>query len=403
MTVGGGGRGNFPGTFWGVDRSRGMIRFGAAALWALQLSACGLKPGTRQEGEVVEAQGPSVEAARRNAVGSLLDMYVSSATLASAAPELDRSVLAHADRYVSESRVVSEDAGAPARVRALIAPGRLREEIDLMDLENRERLAGARRVMVALKGEAAACLVCGGTQAWKSGGLHEPGACRPAGCASSQLKRGLQRRGFLAWDFSDRRQVPDSAWGGPREAAAGLGADVLVDGDAAAEPVEDRTLAGYHQARGRVRAGASSLLEGRSYGIDVDEQAVAVDITTAGARSRALENAGERAAEELAEGLRKNGWGGTREIAVLIAGLQDLAAARRIISDLRRIPGVRAASLVAQEGPFALLRAHSELEASELAASLLGYKSHGLHPVSVETDFIELEIPRPKKGWWANL
>ncbi|MBI5211628.1 MAG: hypothetical protein HY927_16790 [Elusimicrobia bacterium] len=386
------------------------------SFWSLRL-------GTREDGEVVEARGKDLPEARRNAVGSLLGLYVSSRSMADSKAVLDEKILARAAEFVKRCKILRKDGGVVV-ARVLVALPKLSEEVDRLGLAGG---GGGLKILLAIDEEAGkACRLCPAS----AGVVSEKGSvtetCRDAGCASDSLRRALIRRGFAALDLSDRTN-PLLAGAGrtadPLGVARLVGADILVRGAARADPVSDERLKGYHVCRAKASLSASRLAPSPAGGerpappgdaggeagspaaladVSLDGEATAVDMGEAGAATKALENVGEILGDSLATRMAVL-WRVDAEIPVVIVGMKEIADVKRIIEDARRLPDVRAVSLARFLPPEARLRVRTGRPGDELAAQFLGMKAYGFSALAVGTDLVELEmlkVPSDEDKWF---
>jgi hypothetical protein len=332
--------------------------------------------------EVVEASGPDVAAAERNAVASLFSLYLSSAEVSGSRAVLEEKVLARAPAFIRKREVLRRS-GPGTSIRALVRVGSLGEEISRLGLDSGLGLKGRAKVLVALS--------------------EDGRACRDAGCASEALRRALVRRGFSAYDLSDRVN-PLSAGSPPRDpraAARTLGADIIVTGSARVEAVEDGRLTGPEGSGQGYQVGkavlelSAELLNGSGEALPVRVEASAVDLSAASAFAKALDNAGEMAGDAVAEKAAK-GWKVDSELSLVVVGLRDLEAGRRLIDDLRTLPGLSGVGLASYSPPETRLKVRTGLAADGLASAVVGMRSYGFNILAVGSDLVELEVLRDK-------
>ncbi|MBI5882484.1 MAG: hypothetical protein HZB91_05205 [Elusimicrobia bacterium] len=375
-----------------------------AALAALSLQGCsswGLGAGSQGDGEVVEASGPDLTAAKRNAVASLFGLFLSSASLPAAQAVLDEKILARAPFFIRKHKVLQQSAAGGAVIRAVVRVGSLGSEIERLDLDAGLGPKGKARILIAMSEEGgAACRLC------DSGGPKEGPdgfTCRDAGCASEALRRALVRRGFSAYDLSDRLNPVFTKDGGsadPRAAARDLAADILIQGSARASAVQDDRLTrpdgavpGYRVGRGTLDLSAELL--SRKETVPVKAEATAVDMSEASAFAKALENVGDKAGDALAEHASA-GWKVDSEMSLVVVGLKDLGSARRVINDLRALPELRSVALSSHLPPETRLRVRTGLAADQLASIVLGMRSYGFNVLAVGSDLVEVEVLRER-------
>lgn len=363
----------------------------ALPLLAWSCAGGALRLGTSKAGEVVEAGGKAdlapglkkaraqaVDDARRQAVRGLLDLYLAPARQAEVADILDKKILHQPRRFIKKDKVVSEgraEAAQEVRLRALVSTQELGRALEGLGLVAPEGVKGKPRVMISIR---------------ETG----PGAGRDVGRASEAMRRALVARGYAAFDFSDAMNEPHQKTGEPAEAeraAKGLKPDVLVTGQARAAAVEDPRLEGARAYRARL------LLEAVTWPAQEklaawSQEASAIDLAPDAAAAKALENAGELACDALREALSRR-FVERAEISLVVAGLGGLSEARRLLADLRGLPGVAGAALHSISGRDVRLRVFVEkLPADELAAVLRGLKGWRLSVRGVEPDFNYLEL-----------
>ncbi|MBI4679335.1 MAG: hypothetical protein HY748_17305 [Elusimicrobia bacterium] len=332
-------------------------------------SLWGLRVGTSDDAEVVQGAGGDLDAAKRNAVASLFGLYLSSPAAASAQDVLNDKVLARAHFFIRRHEVVKESAPGPGAqggivIRAAVKYAALGVEIERLGIPAGFGAKGRAKVLIALTEEArGACLAAG-----LAAGLP---AGREAGCASEALRRALIRRGFSI-------------------AAERLGADILVQGHASAQAVEDGRLASYRVGLAKLDLTAvRSSKEGEA--LAVQTEAAAVDLSEASAEASALDNAGDMAGDSLA-GRMASAWRQDCEVGMVVVGLKDLAAARRLIDDLRSLPELSEVALVSRLSPETRLKVRSGLPSDELVSRVLGMRSYGFNVLAVGSDLVELEV-----------
>ncbi|MFA6004116.1 MAG: hypothetical protein WC881_08605 [Elusimicrobiota bacterium] len=366
----------------------------AVPLAALLACACaGLKPGPHkagfvQEEEVValaesgttpaEQQEQALITAERQAVSGLLDLYIASHTWAASTKILDDNILASPRAYIRKWRIAAQipvPGGRKLRVRALVATAKLLRDLEGLGLVRPEGVYGTPRILLALQEK----------------GL---GAGRDVGRASDALRRQMSARGYEVQDFSDRLNAKHQDTGSVIEAAAAAkaaGANVLIYGAASAAPVRDDRLAGYSSFSGQVSAQAYSVPAARVLASET-VQATAVDMSPLTAAAKALENAGDLAAEKLAADLG-DVFRERSEIVLAVSGLAGMERLHKLTADVRALPGV-AGAVVTYIGPGGarLLIFVEKLSPDELAARLLRLPGYAFIVRTVEADYRYLEM-----------
>jgi|GEM_PF-5808570 len=372
------------------------MRAGAVAAAALLLCGCAeLKAGLGGRGLVVESQAAvperdrvlGVAAAERRAVEDALGLFISSATRAASEAALEEKILSSPRAYVRRYQVLPSsgpsgggDAGvARVRLLALVATDKLRKDLDALGLVRPEGVYGAPRLLVSLK---------------EAG----PGAGREVGRASDAMRRGLVARGYEVQDLSDHQNARYQKTGAREEvlaAARVAAAQLAVNGTAQAQAVVDERFSGLRPFRARVEASAF-WVGTRGLVAHVDVEATAVDLALESAAGKALEDAGQLAADKLAAEFS----GRFHERSVLelgAAGFTELGRIRRFMADLRGLPGVAGAAVVALTPELIRLEVFVEkLAPEELAALLMRLPGYSFEVRSVETDYryVEVEVTR---------
>jgi len=363
------------------------LRAGAAALAALLGCGCaGLHVGLSDKGVVVAAQGEApipgfraedVAEAQRRAVGDVLELFISSTTRAASAAALEANILSSPRAYIRKYEVL--ESSGPARVLALVATDRLLKDLDGLGLVRPEGVYGTPRILISLK---------------ETG----PGAGRDMGRASDALRRQLSARGYEVRDFSDRllpRSQKDGSLAEVLAAGKASGAGLVVAGTALAQPVLDERLLGLQTFRASVAVTAVSSA-GAAPIADVNAQATAVDLATATAAGKALEDAGALAGEKLAAALSGR-FRERSEIDLGLKGFQALDPLRRFMADLRAVPGVAGAAVAVMMSDEVKAKVFVEkLSLEDMAVVLLRLPGYSFDIRAVETDYryIEAETTR---------
>lgn len=330
----------------------------AAALAVLLLSGCAgglLRKGLTKTGIVLEAaaDGPSSDealaAAKRAAVDSVLDLYVSSAVRREDGGLLSQAVLGDAGRFIKDLKVLESgrnEASFHAKIRALVLYPQLGLELERLGIPGKMLGPGGPGLSLSISEDS-------------------------AGRAAGALRRALALRGF-----------PIVAPGkGP--------AAVHLAGRASARPIADRRLGSFHASNAAfdlavaTAASAAPILSFR-------QEASAVDVTAEGSSAKALENAGalmgEKAGDELASRYPAR-W----ELEAVVVGLKGLPQIRGFLAEARRLPQVKGLWLESIAPPELRLRLFSGVAADELAGSLVKMKGRPLKLAAVESDYLELE------------
>jgi hypothetical protein len=357
-----------------------------AILIASLFSDCaGLQAGPQKKGVALDAEGQgastpeAVAQAEGRAVSELIDLFVSSTTRAAKADLLEKDFLSSPRAYVRSFKILSKTAGsggAKVVVRSLVSVDKLAKGLEDAGLVRPSGLFGRPKILISLK---------------EAG----PGAGRDVGMASDMLRRQLAARGFLAQDYSDRLNPKHQSTGSRAEAVAAAkaaGAGVLLTGTAFAEPAPDDRPTGYQSYRGRVSARALEVFSGAALG-DIAAEATAVDLSAVAAAVKALENAGDSAADKLA-GLLEKQVGRRSEMSVAVYGLGGVPGALGFVRQVRALPGVEAAAVSGLAAKDMRLRIFAlNLSTDDLASLFLRMPGRSMDVRSVDTDYnlIELE------------
>lgn len=344
-------------------------------LLSFGLGACTwgrLRAGSTPDGVVVPVSSTDPRAARRQALESVLPMFLPPYDLKARSAVLDEKVFARPDRFVGREKLGGLQ-GSLVEVR-LDALAAVLEDAGLMRPAG--FAAGADRVLLA---------------------ISESDGGYGIGPAADSMRRALLARSIAAADARDplnpvkfKAKTADEA---VAEASAG-GVDWLVLGRTAAG-VEPDAQAGAWRAAARLD-GELYALKGSTLPVAVPAQASAVDVSSAAALGRALEAAGAEVAAGVAARLEK-GRSGLLEYQVFFLPPREAARIRRLVETLRGVEGVVAASLRVWRGPedAAVVRVYaSGMSAEELAARLLR-NDHSLTLAGVEPDERRITLETP--------
>ncbi len=215
-----------------------------------------------------------------------------------------------------------------------------------------------------------------------------------AGRASEALRRGLIERGYFVVDANEqdvsRRKTPVS-----REAALAqarrVGADFALVGSARAAPTADAAMSGLFEYRAELAASLVPAGDVASPG-GVEQTAQAVDLASESAAAKALEDAGQLAADR-ARLLLSGRYVERAELGLIVDNIGGLDQVRELLRTLRAQPGVVGAALDAFLGRDVKVRVFAErLGADELAAMTLKLPGYALTIRSVETDYNLVEV-----------
>lgn len=322
-----------------------------ALLAVLLLCGCGglrgLRPGPTEHGLAVAVAGTDPVLARRAAVESMLGLYLSPGQRVASATELDE-LLSRPARFTGKEKL---KAGATV---VEVKLGALAQALDE---------AGLVRPAGFPKGPGRVLIV-----------LTEPAANLSAGYASDALRRALVARGVSAADASDLLlQRPALRSKHPAELvseAFSSGVDYVLLGTAAVEAADDAS-SGVWAVEAVIDARLKSSAD--DAGVVIDAAGSEVDVSSAAAASKALEEAGDEAAAPLAAAIAASR-AGRSEVVVEARGFGGPSRMMALIGALRGLAGVKGAALhlhKTDEGG-ALVRVFCQgLKADELAARLI--------------------------------
>ncbi|MBI5246644.1 MAG: hypothetical protein HY923_05645 [Elusimicrobia bacterium] len=347
----------------------------AALAAPLLLGACAfgrLKPGMTKEGAAVPAAGPSLDAARRDAVTGSLELFLAPGS--------------------AESARMAGALGAKAG-----------------ELTGRARWKRGAGVIEVKFGKVLAALDQEGLLRPKGFPAHEPRVLllvsEPLGLlgigtAGDTVRRGLYARGITAIDGRDNMNNFQAKGSEPAALAAGaarLGADWLLRG-AASSSVERVPLSGAWRAHATLLADAYTVSDAAPVAQSRSE-ANTLDVSSAAARGKALEHVGEEAAGKAASAITES-LGGRSQGAVFVSGAHDAARLKALLAAVRGVEGVAGAYLANWRGEeeTVVLRVFlAGLRIDGLAARLLRADST-LTLLSVEPDDGRLAVEIPRRG-----
>ncbi|MDD5657218.1 MAG: hypothetical protein PHF00_08180 [Elusimicrobia bacterium] len=362
-----------------------MRRLCLASAAVLLAGCAGLRPGPQRGGVTVDAEGAAPELpeaiaqAERQAVSELVDLFVSSSARAASGRLIEDKFLSAPRAYLRRFKVLARGGSGPGvrvRVRCLVRADRLARDLDEAGLVRPEGISGSPKLVISIK----------------EGG---PGSWSDVGYASDMLRRRLSARGFRALDLSDGLESRRRFSGSPAEAlsaAKAAGAGVIFVAEASVQPAPDARLAGYQSYRARLAGRARETGSGRPLG-EIEVEATAVDISSAAAAAKALENAGALAADRLAAAMDGR-FRARTELDLSVLGLGGLARVRAFVEQLRGLPGVAGAAVSAWASGGVRFRVFVEdASPDEFTALLLRLPGQALNVRAVESDynFIELE------------
>jgi len=315
-----------------------FVAFAAGS--ALLLAGCAgssrqLKNGKSSEGEVVEAEGmtpynaddlpgtkaAALAAAQRSAVELVVGVYVNAKTRVDKAVAIQNQILTNTSGYVKRYEILSEGRDGQwykMRIRALVATGDLRNDLDSLGLL-KQPAVGYPRVTIMLQEYVG----------------ENPDATLPA---SRSLTDVLLKQGFKVV------QLPTSV--DPQEdavqVAKGLSrntAELLIAGLARAQSMEmDSRLGGMSSFRASVSARVIETGSGEVVAT-ISETASGLEATREIAADKALSAAAELAGKDLATlptELSKRA-----HVDVTVTGLTAFGALSSFQKSLSSLPGVK--------------------------------------------------------------
>lgn len=341
---------------------------------ALLLGACSfgrLKPGLTKEGAAVAASAPTVEEARRLAVVDSLELFLAPGSTASARIAGDFG--ARAAEFTGRSRF-KKGAG--------VVELRFGELLQALDKEGLLRPAGFP------SGEPRVLLLVSEPQ-----GILDLGV----GPAADALRRGLSVYGMTAIDGRDQLNSFLAKGKDPAALAAGaarLGADWMVVAAASASAELDPATRTW---RGRATLLADQYeVAGAAPVGQTQSDASVLDTSSAAARGKALDQAGEDTASKVAAEITRRR-SGRSEGAVFVVGGSGLDGLKGLLAAVRGVEGVEGAYLGIWRGEerSVVLRVFmAGLKIDGLAARLLRrYPSLTLLSVEPEAGRLAVELP----------
>lgn len=355
------------------------MRSAAAAvlLAPLLLGACSfgrMKPGLTKEGVAIPVAAPTLEEARRLVVKDSLELFLSPDSPVYVKTSVDFS--ARAADFTGRVKFKKGKGIVEARfVKFLLA----------LDKDGLLRPAGflAREPRVLL-------LVS------EPQGILDLGV----GPAADALRRGLSAYGMTAIDGRDSLNEFLAKGKDPKELAAGaarLGADWMLIAAASASADLDPVTRTW---RGRATLVADQYeVKGAAPIAQSQSDASVLDVSSAAARGKALDNAGEETASKVAAAVKKS-MGGRSEGAIFVVGGSDLSRLKTLIANVRAVEGVSGAYLGVWRGEeeSVILRVFmAGMKIDDLAARLLRRDS-SITLLSVEPESGRLAVELSRGG-----
>jgi hypothetical protein len=354
-----------------------------AAPAALILLACGCasapRPGPTERGLAVTVPARDKAAARRQAVDSVLPLFLAPGARREKAPALEKAVF------------------APKTIKAFIGYQKLSKkgaglvEVKLDTLAAVLQGAGLIRPPGYNSGPEVLLLALGD---------RAVGPTPTERLAADELETALFARGIQAQDADDELRVLEHPITAKTEAAtvaqaAAGGWAGLVTGSAADVVRHDVPSDSW---RGRARYSLSL------YGVDrtteparIEADGDALNVSSFTAVADAIAAAATSAALRV-EGVMARKHVGRATIGVLVTGYRDPVFLNRLVGDLRRTEGVEGAALISWRGEEQMVLIHAyatTLTAEALAAKLINFDP-ALRITAVETEDGRLTIAGPQ-------
>ncbi|UPT74448.1 MAG: hypothetical protein M0D55_01515 [Elusimicrobiota bacterium] len=350
----------------------------ALAVAAL-LSGCAfgrLNPGLTQDGAAVAVTAPTLPDARRDAVTGALELFLAPSSTQSAAVAAELG--GRAAELTARTKWREKEGRGVVEVRF----GKILAALDKKGLLKPDGFSSREPRALLLVSEPQGILDLG------------------VGPAADALRRALSARGMTGVDGRDSLNAFVARGAEPKDLAAGaarLGADWMLVGAASASAEPDRESGAWRAHAALV----SDLYEVRD-AVPVAQfrtEGAAVDVSSAGARGKALEQAGEEAAAKAAEEINR-ARGGRSEAAVMAVGARDVGRLKALLASLRAVEGVSGAYLALWRGEdeSAIVRVFLKgMKVDGLAARLLR-RDASLTLLSVETESGRLAVELPGGG-----
>jgi hypothetical protein len=352
------------------------VRRAIAAAVLLAAAGCaGLKPGATPEGLAVRASARDRAAARREAIESVLPLFLTASARREKTAVVEAAVFAKPDRFIGR-------AVFPKKKPAIL-------EVRLNRLSAALRAAG---LVVPPGYETGPELVLIALGDRKTG---PDGAER---LAADALETALFGRGIQAQNADDDLKKLDRPLKSKTE--TGTAAEALSGGWAWV--VAGRVQITARQEESSALWKARARLSGALYGVGsstptaFESEGEVVDVSSGSAMTRAIETASQEAAVRADLEMSRSR-AGRATIAVYLTGAKSQSYAAQVLRDLRRTPGVEGAAMVSWSDldEMPLLHAYVKgLKADLLTARLLaGDASLRVGSIESEDGRIMLEGP----------
>jgi hypothetical protein len=358
----------------------------AVVVLAALLSGCAswhrLRPGQTETGLAVRVSAHSPEAARREAVETVLPLFLADPARPRTREILDREVFAHLKDFVGRERLPRHGLSVVEVLPDKLAPVLLESGL----ARPRGYASGQEKVLVA---------------------LGAPG--RPVSQADlvvgDALRLGLFGAGIHVRDLHDAFDPATEKKEGlvvlteaqTLSAAARGGWSWVATGAVAGTVGRDVTASIF---RGDARLdGRFFELGFSSEPIDISIEESAVDVSTGGAFNLALEQVGQKAATRI-QGLITARRDGRTNVAFLLPGPKSVERIRALLAILRSVPGVDGATLYSWNGPYESVDVWAYVHAltpEDLVARLM-HADPSLNITGIDSELREVFIEAPLPG-----
>ncbi len=338
------------------------------------LSGCAfgrLKPGLTKQGAAIPVAAPTLEEARNLALRETFDLFLApgSTTTAKAADDL----AARAGEFTGRKRFKKGKGVVELKFGKILAA------LDAQGLLRPSGFSSREPRVLLLISEPLGILDLG------------------VGPAADAVRRGLSARGMTAIDGRDSLNEFLAKGKEPAALAAGaarLGADWMLIAAASASAELDAQTGTW---RGRASLVADQYeVKGAVPVASTQSDASVLDVSSAAARGRALEQAGEETAGKVAAEITRS-QRGRSEGAILAVGSVDISRIKSLLASVRATEGVAGAYLAVWRGEeeSVVLRVFLEgFKIDDLAARLLR-RDPSLTLLSVEPESGRLAIEMP--------
>jgi hypothetical protein len=363
-----------------------MKKSAAALLIAVLASGCAswhrLRPGQTETGLALRVSSHEPQAARREAVETVLPLFLADATRPHTKEILDREVFARLNEFVGRERLPRHGMAVVEVLPDKLAPVLLASGL----ARPREYASGQEKVLVALgradRGLSPAELVVGD-------------AMRMALFGAGLQARDLHDAFDPATKDKDRLVVlPENV----TVAAAARGGWSWVETGSVVGAVGRDVSAAIFRGEARLDGRFYELgFSSAPYEFSIEESAV--DVSTGGAFNLALEQVGQKAATRIQERIAERRDGRTN-IAFMLPGPKSVERIRGLLAVLRRVPGVEGATLYAWNGPYESVDVWAYvhgLTPEDLVARLM-HADPSLNVTGIDSELREIFIEAPMPG-----